>query len=92
MNNNIKNKIPTISKERLEQPIKNSSIVSSTKEEKMVQSFLKDKEAMQTFTIRMTVDLYKKLRRIAFEKEEKMNKIIVKLISKYVDKNQDYWC
>lgn len=84
MNIKKKNRIPSISPDRLDlSPIDAS--VGSKKEDKLAYDFLKGKESVQPFTIRIPVNLYQKLREIAFKKDEKINKIVIKLIESYIN-------
>lgn len=82
---NKKNTIPSISQDRL-----NSSFTLSTKpsssEEREVYSFLKGKEPVQSLTTRIPKEIYLRFRQIAFDKNLKMNQIIVKFIRSYVEK------
>ena len=81
-----KNRIPVISPERIDtQPL--NTVVGNTKEEKLAYAFLKGKEPTQPFTIRMPIVVYQELRQIAFNKNEKINQIIISLIREYNDKN-----
>lgn len=77
-----KNKIPTISAERLN-TFQTNTIVGNSKEERAAHAFLKGKELTQPFTIRIPKTLYQELRKIAFDRNEKINQIIVKLIKEY---------
>ena len=81
--NNQRNKIPSITKDRLdsngELALKPTSI-----EEQKIHAFLKGKEPIQTFTARIPKKLYSQFRKIAFDKDIKMNQIIVQLIKDYV--------
>jgi len=87
MSNN--RKIPAITEDRLDNSsmeLRLTTSASSTSE-KQVYAFLKGKEATQTFTTRIPKKLYSQFRRIAFEKNIKMNQIVVQLIKNYVLKN-----
>lgn len=79
-----KNKIPVISEERLSF----ASKVNSTSQESIVQAFLKGKEPIQAITIRFPITMYKQLKRVAFDKEDKMNRIIVNIVGEYLDKEK----
>ena len=81
-----KNKIPVISEERLSFASKVSSTIAS--QESLVQAFLKGKEPTQAITIRFPVAMYKRLKRVAFDKEDKMNRIIVHIVGEYLDKEK----
>lgn len=78
-------KIPVIPPERLDNSpgFYNSSM---TKEEKQAQSFVKGKEAVQQFTIRIPASLYKELKQSAFNMDKKINHIIIDLIKHYLHK------
>ncbi|RYE05552.1 MAG: hypothetical protein EOP33_05250 [Rickettsiaceae bacterium] len=79
-----RNKIPIISEERLDISQKDCKIEHS-KNERDVQAFLKNRELTQPFTIRIPIAAYQSFRRIAFDKNQKMNQILVDLIKKYID-------
>lgn len=83
-----RNKIPTISAERLDTS-PGKYLVESDKKEKSVQAFLKNKEPIQSFTIRMPVTTYQDFRKIAFNKNEKMNQILIHLVKGYIDSDLD---
>lgn len=87
MNQDKRNKIPTISPERLDKTEYNT-VVSNTKKERVAIAFVKEKEITQPFTIRIPIAEYQQIRRIAFDKDIKINQIIVGLIKEYV-KNHD---
>jgi hypothetical protein len=77
------NKIPSISPERVDQSPANTS-VGSTKEEQVAHAFVKGKEAVQPFTVRLPVGLYGELRELAFKDKTKINHIVIRLIRDYV--------
>lgn len=79
-----RNKIPTISEERLDTS-QGDYKMEHSKNERNVQAFLKNKELTQPFTIRIPIATYQNFRRIAFDKNQKMNQILVDLIKKYID-------
>lgn len=81
MNNN--KKIPSITSDRLDSSTKIEINTASLKEQQ-IQAFLKGKELTQTFTTRIPKELYSKFRKIAFEKNVKMNQVVVQLIRNYV--------
>ena len=85
-NKDKRNKIPSISLERLDTSDANT-IIGNTREEQKAQAFLKGKEITQPFTIRIPMGLYTDLRKLAFEKNEKINPIIINLIKVYVNNN-----
>lgn len=85
-NKDKRNKIPSISLERLDTSDANT-IIGNTREEQKAQAFLKGKEITQPFTIRIPMGLYKDLRKLAFEKNEKINPIIINLIKGYINNN-----
>jgi predicted HicB family RNase H-like nuclease len=80
---NKRNKIPAISPERLDTTECDAS-VGSTREEQKALAFLKGKEVTQPFTIRIPTSLYQELRKAAFDKNIKINQIIVGLIKNYI--------
>ena len=77
------NKIPIITEGRLNssENLKNNNLV---REEPAVKAFLKGKEPIQAITLRFPQSLYKLLRKVAFNKEEKINKIIVRIVHDYL--------
>lgn len=81
---NKKNSIPSISEDRLDNNFTLTAKPSSAKE-RDVYSFLKGKEPIQTLTTRIPKELYSRFRQIAFDKNQKMNQIIVHFIKNYVD-------
>lgn len=81
MNKNTK--IPYITKDRLDSSIE-MRINTVSAQDKQIQSFLKGKESTQTLTTRIPRELYSKFRKISFDKNVKMNQIIVQLIKNYV--------
>lgn len=83
MNEYKKNRIPIVSTERLNSSIDTS--IGVTKEERLAYAFVKGKEATQPFTIRIPIDVHKKLRKIAFDQNEKINQIVVNLIKEYIN-------
>lgn len=86
MTKDIKNRIPIISPERINnEPL--NTLIGSTKEEKTAYAFLKGKEQTQPFTIRIPIKVYQELRQIAFDKNEKINQIIISLIRGYNESN-----
>jgi hypothetical protein len=82
---NKKNSIPSISQDRLDNGF-SLSVKPSSAEERDVYSFLKGKEPVQTLTTRIPKALYAQFRKIAFDKNLKMNQIIVQYIQNYVKK------
>lgn len=78
-----RNKIPSISPERLDHS-NGSAVVGSSREEQKAHAFLKGKEATQPFTIRIPAAEYQDLRKIAFDKNLKINQIIIGLIKDYI--------
>ena len=88
MTENKRNKIPSISPERLDVS-DISPLIGSTREEQKAQAFLKGKEITQPFTIRIPTGLYQDLRKLAFDKNEKINPIIIELIKNYIKLNGD---
>ena len=83
MNQDKRNKIPTISPERLDTS-EHNTIVNNTKKERVAIAFVKEKEITQPFTIRIPIDEYQQIRRIAFDKDIKINQIIIGLIKEYI--------
>jgi hypothetical protein len=83
MNQDKRNKIPTISPERLDTS-EHNTIVSNTKKERVAIAFVKEKEITQPFTIRIPIDEYQQIRKIAFDKDIKINQIIIGLIKEYI--------
>ena len=83
MNQDKRNKIPTISPERLDTS-EHNTIVSNTKKERVAIAFVKEKEITQPFTIRIPIAEYQQIRRIAFDKDIKINQIIIGLIKEYI--------
>ena len=86
MNQDKRNKIPTISPERLDKS-EHNTVVSNTKNERVAIAFVKEKEITQPFTIRIPIDEYQQIRRIAFDKDIKINQIIIGLIKEYIKNN-----
>ena len=86
MNQDKRNKIPTISPERLDTS-EHNTIVSNTKKERVAIAFVKEKEITQPFTIRIPIAEYQQIRRIAFDKDIKINQIIIGLIKEYIKNN-----
>lgn len=84
---NKKNSIPSISEDRLDNNFSLNAATSSIKE-KDVYSFLKGKEPVQTLTTRIPKELYSQFRKIAFDKNLKMNQIIVQFIKNYVEEEK----
>jgi hypothetical protein len=84
---NKNNKIPSISVDRLDTNDTLKTTQNFTKEEQNVNSFLKGRESVQAITLRLPNNMYKHLRQVAFQKEIKINKIIVKLVSEYLANN-----
>ena len=84
-NKEKRNKIPSISLERLDTSSTNP-IIGNTREDQKAQAFLKGKEITQPFTIRIPIGLYTDLRKRAFDKNEKINPIIINLIRDYINK------
>lgn len=82
---NKKNTIPSISQDRLNNSFTLSAKPSSS-EERDVYSFLKGKEPVQNLTTRIPKEIYLRFRQIAFDKNLKMNQIIVQFIRSYVEK------
>jgi len=83
MNQDKRNKIPTISPERLDNSAHNV-VISNTKTDRVAIAFVKEKEITQPFTIRIPIAEYQQIRRIAFDKDIKINQIIVGLIKEYI--------
>lgn len=83
MNQDKRNKIPTISPERLDTS-EHNTIVSNTKKERVAIAFVKEKEITQPFTIRIPIAEYQQIRKIAFDKDIKINQIIIGLIKEYI--------
>ena len=80
---NQRNKIPSITEGRLDNNIELGLKPTSTQDKK-IQAFLKGKEATQTFTTRIPKELYTQFRKTAFDKNIKMNQIVVQLIKDYL--------
>lgn len=78
-----RNKIPSISPERLDTS-EGNTLIGNTREEQKAHAFLKGKEVTQPFTIRIPTNLYQDLRKTAFEKNIKINQIIISLIKDYI--------
>ena len=85
---NKNNKIPSISADRLDSDNIPNTTPNFTKEEQNINAFLKGKEAVQAITLRLPSNMYQQLRQVAFQKEIKINTIIVKLVSEYLEKQQ----
>ncbi len=81
--NNSNKKIPSISEDRLDNNIELDLTLSSTGN-KQINDFLKGRELTQPFTTRIPKDLYTQFRKIAFDRNIKMNQIVVQLIKDYV--------
>jgi hypothetical protein len=62
-------------------------VISNTKKERAAIAFVKEKEITQPFTIRIPIAEYQQIRRIAFDKDVKINQIIVGLIKEYIKNN-----
>lgn len=86
MTENKRNRIPSISPERLDTSHADNTI-SNTREEQKTLAFLKGREVTQPFTIRIPKVVYQELRKIAFDKNIKINQIIVSLIKEYTNNN-----
>ena len=86
MTQDKRNKIPTISPERLDIS-EHNTVISNTKKERAAIAFVKDKEMTQPFRIRIPIAEYQQIRRIAFDKNIKINQIIVGLIREYIKNN-----
>jgi hypothetical protein len=86
MNQDKRSKIPTISPERLGNS-EHNVVISNTKKERAAIAFVKEKEITQPFTIRIPIAEYQQIRRIAFDKDVKINQIIVGLIREYIKNN-----
>ena len=76
---------PTISPDRLDTTPANIS-VGNTKEDRRARAFIKDKEPIQSLSVRLPTSMHKELRKLAFETEESLNQIIVKAIREYLNK------
>ncbi len=83
-----KNKIPQISPDRIDNSGELKNSIGYTKEDQNVKSFLKGKKPIQAITLRFPKDIYKNLRKIAFEEETKINKIVVQLVEEYVNSKE----
>jgi hypothetical protein len=81
--NNKRNKIPSITEDRIDNNVELGSKPTTAKD-KEIQSFLKGKESTQAFTTRIPKELYNKFRKMAFDKDIKMNQVVVQLIRNYV--------
>jgi len=81
--NNKRNKIPSITEDRMDKNVELGSKPTTVKDRE-IQAFLKGKEATQAFTTRIPKELYNKFRKIAFDKDIKMNQVVVQLIRNYV--------
>ena len=84
MNDNKRRKIPKISPDRLDSSPGYKNI--ATKDDRKAQSFLKGKEEVKQFPLRMPLSLYKELRQLAFDEDVKINNILLELIKGYVKK------
>jgi hypothetical protein len=87
MNDHKRRKIPKISPDRLDSSPVNKNIIL-TKDEKKAQSFLKGKETVKQFPLRMPLSLYRELRQVAFTEDVKINNILIELIKNYVQKQR----
>lgn len=76
--------IPNVNPDRLDDSPAIAK-VGSTKSEQNAQAFLIGKEQVQPITIRVPVALYKEFRKHAFEQNDKMNQIILRLIKDYME-------
>ena len=85
---NKKNKIPSITKERLDDTI-TSNVRPTSSQDQQVYAFLKGKESVQPLTTRIPKELYAKFRKIAFDKNLKMNQIIIDLIKDYTKREKN---
>lgn len=84
---NKKNRIPSITKDRLDDTITSNARPTSSQEQQ-VYAFLKGKESVQPLTTRIPKELYSQFRKIAFDKNLKMNQIIIDLIKDYTKKQK----
>ena len=85
MNDNKRRKIPKISPDRLDSSPGHKNVIA-TKDDRKAQSFLKGKEVVKQFPLRMPLSLYKELRQVAFDEDVKINNILLELIKDYVKK------
>jgi len=85
---NKKNTIPSITKDRLDNSIISNTRPTSSKEQQ-VYAFLKGKESVQPLTTRIPKELYSQFRKIAFDKNLKMNQIIIDLIKDYIEQTKN---
>ena len=80
-------KIPAISPDRIDETSGNV-FVENSKAEKKAHAFVKGKEAIQPFTIRMPRNLYQEIREIAFKKDAKINHIVIQLLREYIQQEK----
>jgi hypothetical protein len=76
-------RIPQISSERLDTTLPNVS-TGNSKEELLAHAFIKGKEPIQSMTLRLPLGLYKNLREIAFKTDDKISRLILSAIKKYL--------
>lgn len=76
---------PIISADRLD-TTPADTFVGHTKEDRNAHAFIKDKEPIQSLSVRLPTSMHKELRKLAFETEESLNQIIVKAIREYLNK------
>lgn len=79
-----KSRIPEISNDRLDHTDPDLSS-SGDKEEKRAQAFIKGREQTQAFQIRMSYSKWEYLKKICFEKNCSLNKIINDSIDQYLN-------
>lgn len=75
--------IPRISPSSLMQ----NKITPTPTDEKKAQAFIKGKEPIKQYPLRMPMKLWKELSKVAFNEEKKINTIIVELIQEYIFKS-----
>ena len=85
MTNKKRSKIPRISDTRLDRTPPSTAIATKIIDKKF-ENFVKNKVEVQSFTTRLPVDTYERLRAKAFRKRIKINQIINKLVEDYLEK------
>jgi hypothetical protein len=82
MTNKKHGKIPTISKDRIDSTHLQTTLGAS----KEFHNFVKNKGQVKSFTTRLPLPVYEKLKIKAFNNDQKINRIICQLVEEYLDK------
>jgi predicted HicB family RNase H-like nuclease len=82
------NKIPKISPDRVDQSPVNTA-VGSTQNDKAAHAFIKGREPTKSIAIRFPVSIHKALKEVAFNNNESINKLVLKVLKKYLKKHSD---